>query len=178
MYQLSKSWKLNAAWVFNSGQAFTAPSGKYQIIDNYKNNGKGTGKENKEDLVFSVGGTKDMYTVKDKGVQHDIVDYALIRAFGSGGATLDQDTRQEALEIARKYGLNLEEIEYDDDRLVKALADKGGKVSDLGREIAHLLARNADADFVNYISDKSRSVRSDTSNTNPGGGKPKINWNN
>ena len=35
MYQLSKSWKLNAAWVFNSGQAFTAPSGKYQIIDNW-----------------------------------------------------------------------------------------------------------------------------------------------
>jgi len=35
MYQLSKSWTLNAAWVFNSGQAFTAPSGKYQIIDNW-----------------------------------------------------------------------------------------------------------------------------------------------
>jgi len=35
MYQLSKQWTLNAAWVFNSGQAFTAPSGKYQIIDNW-----------------------------------------------------------------------------------------------------------------------------------------------
>ena len=35
MYQLSKRWAFNAAWVFNSGQAFTAPSGKYQIIDNW-----------------------------------------------------------------------------------------------------------------------------------------------
>jgi len=34
-YQLSRRWSLNAAWVFNSGQAFTAPSGKYQIIDNW-----------------------------------------------------------------------------------------------------------------------------------------------
>jgi hypothetical protein len=34
-YQLSKRWSLNAAWVFNSGQAFTAPSGKYQVIDNW-----------------------------------------------------------------------------------------------------------------------------------------------
>lgn len=34
-YRLSKRWTLNAAWVFNSGQAFTAPSGKYQIIDNW-----------------------------------------------------------------------------------------------------------------------------------------------
>ena len=34
-YHLSKQWTLNAAWVFNSGQAFTAPSGKYQIIDNW-----------------------------------------------------------------------------------------------------------------------------------------------
>ena len=35
MYQLNKRWTLNAAWVFNSGQAFTAPSGKYQVIDNW-----------------------------------------------------------------------------------------------------------------------------------------------
>ena len=35
MYRLNKRWMLNAAWVFNSGQAFTAPSGKYQIIDNW-----------------------------------------------------------------------------------------------------------------------------------------------
>ena len=35
MYRLSKRWTLNAAWVFNSGQAFTAPSGKYQVIDNW-----------------------------------------------------------------------------------------------------------------------------------------------
>lgn len=35
MYRLSDKWTLNAAWVFNSGQAFTAPSGKYQIIDNW-----------------------------------------------------------------------------------------------------------------------------------------------
>ena len=35
MYQLSKRWTFNAAWVFNSGQAFTAPSGKYQVIDNW-----------------------------------------------------------------------------------------------------------------------------------------------
>jgi len=35
MYQLSKRWTLNASWVFNTGQAFTAPSGKYQIEDNW-----------------------------------------------------------------------------------------------------------------------------------------------
>ena len=35
MYRLNKYWSFNAAWVFNSGQAFTAPSGKYQIIDNW-----------------------------------------------------------------------------------------------------------------------------------------------
>ena len=34
-YQLTDRWALNAAWVFNSGQAFTAPSSKYQIIDNW-----------------------------------------------------------------------------------------------------------------------------------------------
>ena len=32
-YQLSKRWSLNASWVFNTGQAFTAPSGKYKIDD-------------------------------------------------------------------------------------------------------------------------------------------------
>jgi hypothetical protein len=35
MYQLSRRWALNAAWLFNTGQAFTAPSGKYQIEDNW-----------------------------------------------------------------------------------------------------------------------------------------------
>ena len=35
MYKLNDRWTLNAAWVFNSGQAFTAPSGKYQVIDNW-----------------------------------------------------------------------------------------------------------------------------------------------
>ncbi|MBQ8990074.1 MAG: TonB-dependent receptor plug domain-containing protein [Prevotella sp.] len=35
MYELNKRWSFNAAWVFNSGQAFTAPSGKYQLIDNW-----------------------------------------------------------------------------------------------------------------------------------------------
>ena len=34
-YKLSDRWTLNGAWVFNSGQAFTAPSSKYQIIDNW-----------------------------------------------------------------------------------------------------------------------------------------------
>ncbi len=34
-YRLNPSWTLNAVWVYNSGQAFTAPSAKYQIIDNY-----------------------------------------------------------------------------------------------------------------------------------------------
>ncbi len=34
-YQLNPAWTLNATWVYNSGQAFTAPSAKYQIIDNY-----------------------------------------------------------------------------------------------------------------------------------------------
>ena len=34
-YKLSPSWMLNGLWVYNSGQAFTAPSGKYVIIDNY-----------------------------------------------------------------------------------------------------------------------------------------------
>ena len=35
MYRLSKRWTLNGAWIFNTGQAFTAPSGKYQIEDNW-----------------------------------------------------------------------------------------------------------------------------------------------
>lgn len=35
MYQLNKRWTFNAAWIFNTGQAFTAPSGKYQVIDNW-----------------------------------------------------------------------------------------------------------------------------------------------
>ena len=35
MFKLNQRWTLNAAWVFNSGQAFTAPSGKYQVIDNW-----------------------------------------------------------------------------------------------------------------------------------------------
>ena len=35
MYKINNRWSLNAAWVFNSGQAFTAPSGKYQLIDNW-----------------------------------------------------------------------------------------------------------------------------------------------
>ena len=35
MYKLNDKWSFNAAWVFNSGQAFTAPSGKYQMIDNW-----------------------------------------------------------------------------------------------------------------------------------------------
>lgn len=153
----------------------------YQIIDNYKNNGKGTGKENKEDLVFSVGGTKDMYTVKDKGVQHDIVDYALLRTFGSNNATLNPKVKEEAYILAKKFGVNLEELEYDDERLIRALSDKGGKISDFGREVAHLLARYADPDFVGFISDTSRSERSTTSNTNPGvtqETKPTIDWNN
>ena len=34
-YRLSPTWTLNGVWVYNSGQAFTAPSGKYEIIDNY-----------------------------------------------------------------------------------------------------------------------------------------------
>ena len=35
MYRLTNRWTLNAAWVYNTGQAFTAPSGKYAIEDNY-----------------------------------------------------------------------------------------------------------------------------------------------
>ncbi len=34
-YKLHPAWTLNATWVYNSGQAFTAPSAKYQIVDNY-----------------------------------------------------------------------------------------------------------------------------------------------
>ena len=34
-YRLTPSWMLNGVWVYNSGQAFTAPSAKYEIIDNY-----------------------------------------------------------------------------------------------------------------------------------------------
>ncbi len=34
-YQLNPAWTFNASWVYNSGQAFTAPSAKYQVIDNY-----------------------------------------------------------------------------------------------------------------------------------------------
>ncbi|MBR1409740.1 MAG: TonB-dependent receptor plug domain-containing protein [Prevotella sp.] len=35
MYRFSKRWMASASWVFNSGQAFTAPSGKYMIEDNW-----------------------------------------------------------------------------------------------------------------------------------------------
>ena len=35
LYRLNKRWSMSASWVFNSGQAFTAPSGKYQIEDNW-----------------------------------------------------------------------------------------------------------------------------------------------
>lgn len=34
-YRLTDDWLIGASWVFNSGQAFTAPSAKYQMIDNY-----------------------------------------------------------------------------------------------------------------------------------------------
>ena len=34
-YRLRPGWTLGAVWVFNSGQAFTAPSAKYEMIDNY-----------------------------------------------------------------------------------------------------------------------------------------------
>ena len=34
-YRLSPAWTFSGVWVFNSGQAFTAPSAKYEIIDNY-----------------------------------------------------------------------------------------------------------------------------------------------
>ena len=34
-YRLSREWTFGAVWMFNSGQAFTAPSGKYEMIDNY-----------------------------------------------------------------------------------------------------------------------------------------------
>lgn len=35
IYRLNPHWTLHAVWVYNSGQAFTAPSGKYELIDNY-----------------------------------------------------------------------------------------------------------------------------------------------
>lgn len=35
IYEASKRWKLSAAWTYYSGQAFTAPYGKYEIIDNW-----------------------------------------------------------------------------------------------------------------------------------------------
>ena len=35
LWQVSPSWRLSATWIYTSGQAFTAPSAKYQLIDNY-----------------------------------------------------------------------------------------------------------------------------------------------
>ena len=35
IYKLSPQWKLSATWIYYSGQAFTAPSAKYEMIDNY-----------------------------------------------------------------------------------------------------------------------------------------------
>jgi len=35
MYSMSPQWKLSTVWMYNSGQAFTAPSAKYEMIDNY-----------------------------------------------------------------------------------------------------------------------------------------------
>ncbi len=34
-FKLTNRWSLNAAWIYYTGQAFTAPSGKYQIEDNW-----------------------------------------------------------------------------------------------------------------------------------------------
>ena len=34
-YKLTNRWTLNATWIFYSGQAFTAPSGKYQIENDW-----------------------------------------------------------------------------------------------------------------------------------------------
>lgn len=34
-YKLSPRWTLQATWVYYSGQAFTAPSGKYEVADNW-----------------------------------------------------------------------------------------------------------------------------------------------
>jgi hypothetical protein len=34
-YHLTKRWTLNATWIYYSGQAFTAPSAKYEIEDNW-----------------------------------------------------------------------------------------------------------------------------------------------
>ena len=34
-YRLNPRWSFSASWVYNSGQAFTAPSGKYMIEDNW-----------------------------------------------------------------------------------------------------------------------------------------------
>lgn len=34
-YKLNQKWRLNATWVYYSGQAFTAPSGKYELEDNW-----------------------------------------------------------------------------------------------------------------------------------------------
>ncbi len=34
-YRLNDSWELSAVWVYNTGQAFTAPSAKYELIDNF-----------------------------------------------------------------------------------------------------------------------------------------------
>ena len=35
IYDTGKRWKLSAAWTYYSGQAFTAPYAKYEIIDNW-----------------------------------------------------------------------------------------------------------------------------------------------
>ena len=34
-YRLTDRWTLSGVWIYNTGQAFTAPSAKYEIIDNY-----------------------------------------------------------------------------------------------------------------------------------------------
>ena len=34
-YKLNNAWTFGAVWVYNSGQAFTAPSAKYVLFDNY-----------------------------------------------------------------------------------------------------------------------------------------------
>ncbi len=157
----------------------------YQIINNYKNNGKGKGKE-AEDLVFSVGGTNDVYTIKDKGKQRDIVNYALLRAFGRN-STISQKTKEKAMEIAKGYGVNIEGIEYDDDRFIKALQNKRVSVSQFGYDIATLLSHDADPAFVSVISDEKNSVKSQTDNARPRidsqpaeaqEQKPTIDWNN
>lgn len=64
-YKLSDSWELGASWVFQSGQAFTMPSGQYySLLANYSPSGQFSGASRLQSLSTSA---YTLYTERNGG---------------------------------------------------------------------------------------------------------------